>query len=280
MSMISVPKSDLEALFNMLGEKLRDSGGASGKSAKAAKKPSSLKGKPKAHGAFVKLMCETHKDQIAAFKEENPDQKGPHLVYISNYKKANPAIYAEFEAKWKTEHPPTSDAEEGATEASGSEAASDAEEKPKSKRGPMSDDQKAKMKAGREAGAARRAAEKAGLSVPASAAVPAPVAAPAPEPAAAAAKKTVKTAKKAATITQPVVQPVEVNTVQEFLPFKVGDESFVRLGCSRADGNHLWVSGHLWQFKKGAPHSKGDHYGEIQADGTIDETAEEPKIEC
>ena len=268
--MISVPKSQLEALFNILGGALGDSGGALGK---GAKKPSALKGKPKAHGAFVKMICETHKDQIAAFKEQNPDQKGAHLVYISNYKKANAAIYTEFEAKWKTENPPTSEAEEDA--ASGSEAPSseEVEEKPKSKRGPMSDDQKAKMKAGREASAAKRAAEKAGLTV--SAEVPAPVSAAAPE---AATKKPVKVAKKAAaTITQPIVQPVEVNTVQEFLPFKVGDQSFVRLGCSRADGNHLWVSGHLWQFKKGAPHSKGDHYGELK-DGEIDEQASEPDI--
>ena len=94
------------------------------------------------------------------------------------------------------------------------------------------------------------------------------------------AKKAVKTAKKATSaITQPIATavPVEVNTVQEFLPFKVGDQSFVRLGCSRADGNHLWVSGHLWQFKKGAPHSKGDHYGELK-DGTIDMEASEPDI--
>ena len=276
--MISVPKSQLEALFNIIGGALGVSGGASGK---GAKKPSALKGKPKAHGAFVKMMCETHKDQIAVFKEENPEQKGAHLGYISNYKKANGAVYGEFEAKWKTEHPPSSDVEEDA--ASGSEAPSgeEAEEKPKSKRGPMSDDQKANMKAGREASAAKRAAEKAGL--PVSAAVPAPVSADAPAPVAADApvpKKQVKTAKKTTVITQPVVQPVGLNTVQEFLPFKVGDESYVRLGCSRADGNHLWVSGHLWQFKKGAPHSKGDHYGGIQADGTIDETAEEPKIEC
>ena len=283
--MISVPKSQLEALFNIIGGALGDSGGASGK---AAKKPSALKGTPKAHGAFVKMICETHKDQIAAFKEQNPDQKGAHLVYISNYKKANAAAYAEFEAKWKADHPPTSDAEEDATEASGSEAASDVEEKPKSKRGPMSDEQKAAMKAGREASAAKRAAEKAAASAstsaPVSAAVPAPVSASAPEAAAAAAppvaKKTVKTAKKAApAITQPIAttMPVEVNTVQEFLPFKVGDQSFVRLGCSRADGNHLWVSGHLWQFKKGAPHSKGDHYGELK-DGTIDMEASEPEI--
>ena len=106
--MISVPKSDIEMIFNLLGAKLSNSSGSStvklNKSGKP-KKQNSNKGKPTCHGDFVKMICEKMKDDVAAFKAANPDQKGAHLVFAANYKKENAEEVAAFEAKWKEEHP-------------------------------------------------------------------------------------------------------------------------------------------------------------------------------
>jgi hypothetical protein len=289
--MISVPKSDIEMIFNLLGAKLSNSSGSStvklNKSGKP-KKQNSNKGKPTCHGDFVKMICEKMKDEVAAFKAANPDQKGAHLVFAANYKKENAEEVAAFEAKWKEEHPKDAVSEAGssagsvaddaeiASDASGSAAGTE-----KKKRAPMSDEQKAKMKAGREAAKAKKDAEKAGLAAPAAPeTAPAPVAVAAPVPVAApvdaaAAKKPVKTAKKAASvITTPVAAPIEA-AAHELLPFKMGVVTYLRMGTKRPDGNHLWASGHIWNSKGGA---KGPYVGELQDDGELDEKAKEPIV--
>jgi len=292
MSMISVPKSDIEFIFNLLGAKLSNSGGSSStvklnKSGKP-KKQNSNKGKPTCHGDFVKMICEQFKDEVLAFKAENPEQKGAHLVFAANYKKEHREEFASFEAEWKEAHPKDAVSDAGSSNTSvaeGAEIATDADVKPKRT---MSDEQKAKMKAGREASKAKKDADKAGIATapvatpapvaapapvatPAPVAAPAPVATPAPAPVADTKKKTVKTAKKADAITTPVVAPI-VAAEPELLPFKMAGETYLRMGTKRPDGNHLWTSGHLWQSNKG---KKGDHIGEI-VDGVIDETASEP----
>jgi hypothetical protein len=276
MSMISVPKSDIEMIFNLLGAKLSNTSGSSttklNKSGKP-KKQNSKKGKPTCHGDFVKMICEKMKDKVAAFKAENPLQKGAHLVFAANYKKENPEEFAAFEAEWKEAHPKdavseTSSVAEDAEVAS--EASGSATDKPKRT---MSDEQKAKMKAGREAAKAKKDAEKAG-TVPVAVAEPVaePVSVDAPVPVAETKKKPVKTAKKADVITAPVVAPIEV-TAPELLPFKMGAITYLRNGTKRPDGIPLWTSGHLWQSIKG---KKGEHIGELQDNGEIDETASEP----
>jgi hypothetical protein len=278
--MISVPKSDIEFIFNLLGAKLSNSGGSSStvklnKSGKP-KKQNSNKGKPTCHGDFVKMICEKFKDEVLAFKTENPEQKGAHLVFAANYKKEHTEEFASFEAEWKEAHPKDAVSDAGSSNTSvaeGVEIATDADVKPKRT---MSDEQKAKMKAGREASKAKKDAEKAGI---APAPVATPVATPAPvvtapvvtAPVADTKKKPVKTAKKADVITTPVVAPI-VAAEPELLPFKMAGETYLRMGTKRPDGNHLWTSGHLWQSNKG---KKGDHIGEI-VDGVIDETASEP----
>ena len=279
--MISVPKSDLEMIFNMLGAKLSDSSGSSSvklnKSGKP-KKQNANKGKPTCHGDFVKMLCETHKAEVDAFKAANPGQKGAHLVFAANYKKEHKEETLAFETKWKEEHPKDAASETAST--SGSDAASaDGSAKPKRV---MSDEQKAKMKAGREAAAAKKAAEKAGVAAPV---VAEPVAAPVPvvaepvvapvvaEPVAApVAKKAPKTVKKAA-ITTPVVAPVATETAAELLPFTFNGATYLRMGSKLPNGEALYTSGHLWMSKKGA---KGPHYGELKDDGSIDMEAEEP----
>jgi len=267
-------KSDAQFIFNLFGGMLENTSGSSGvklnKSGKP-KKQNSNKGKPTCHGDFVKMICEKMKDEVAEFKSANPDQKGAHLVFAANYKKENPEKFAYFEAKWKEDHPKDA-VSSNASVADDAEVASDASGSAteKKKRAPMSDEQKAKMKAGREAAKAKKDAEKAGL--PAAAPVVTPVVAPVVTPVAEAKKKAVKTAKKADTITTPVVAPIEA-AAPELLPFKMGAVTYLRNGTKRPDGNHLWTSGHLWQSIKG---KKGEHIGEIQDNGEIDETASEP----
>lgn len=273
--MISVPKSDLEMIFNLLGEKLSNSSGSSAvklnKSGKP-KKQNSNKGKPTCHGDFVKMICEKMKDEVAAFKAENPDQKGAHLVFAANYKKEQAEEFAAFEAKWKEEHPKDAASDASSVSETGSATEEVADAKPKRT---MSDEQKAKMKAGREAAKAKKDAEKASLTTEP---VAAPVAADAPEakPVAApapAAKKPVKSAKKATpAITTPVAAPIEA-AAPELLPFKMGVVTYLRMGTKRPDGNHLWASGHIWNSTKGA---KGPYVGELQDDGELNEEATEP----
>jgi len=288
MSTISITKSDAQFIFNLFGGILENTGGSSAvklnKSGKP-KKQNSNKGKPTCHGDFVKMICEKMKDEVAAFKAANPEQKGAHLVFAANYKKENTEEFAAFEAEWKEAHPKDA-VSSNASVADDAEVASDASgsatEKPKRT---MSDEQKAKMKAGREAAKAKKDAEKADLAAPVPVATPVPVAAPQPKPVALVApvpvvaaapvaetkKKPVKTAKKAEVITAPVAVPM-VAAEPELLPFKMAGETYLRMGTKRPDGNHLWTSGHLWQSIKG---KKGDHIGEI-VDGVIDETASEP----
>lgn len=282
-------------------------------STKVVKKVSARKGRPTPHGAFTKKILEEHKAEAEAFKEElkvsNPEQKGSHLIFISNYKKAHLEEYAAFEAAWKLAHPKedsasVSDASETAsadgTAADG--AVSDGSTKEKKKRAPMSDEHKAKMKAGREKKAAeKKAAEAAEESAarqeqPADPVVAAPVVAtpvvaapvaPVAEPKATKKAKQVKKTEVAVTapVVAPVVAPVAVPVVapiaeaedeNEFLPFKHAGANYMRLGIQRADGKHLWATGDLWASKKG---QKGDYIGCLQDDGSIDKNAEEPEME-
>ena len=171
------------------------------------RKESSRKGKATPHGDFTKMICEKHKDEIAAFKAANPEQKGAHLVFVSSYKKEHTEEYKAFEADWKEKHSEASDGSASSANESADEAAPVAE-KEKSKRPPMSDEQKAKMKAGREAAALKKKAEAAApAAAPAAPLEPAepavaPEFKPLTEPVVAApvgetkAKKPVKVAKK------------------------------------------------------------------------------------
>jgi hypothetical protein len=85
------------------------------------------------------------------------------------------------------------------------------------------------------------------------------------------AKKPVKKAQKA--ITTPVAMPIVTTVPEELLPFTMGKITYLRNGNPRADGNHLWTSGYLWESNKGA---KGAYKGQLQADGKIDTDAKEP----
>jgi len=105
----------------------------------AAKKVNANKGKPTCYSDFVRMLSESHKDEIAAYKAANPDmKKGVTLTWCGIYKKEHVEEYTEFEKAWNELHPKPEviklEPVEGA--------------KPKRT---ISDEQKAAMKAGREA---------------------------------------------------------------------------------------------------------------------------------
>ena len=117
---------------------------------------SARKGRPTPHGDFTKKILDEHKADVDAFKaqmkESNPEQKGAHLIFVSNYKKAHMDEYNAFEAAWKEAHPKEDSASEtgSVTESSSADAAAVAIVEPSKPKRVMSEDQKAKMKAGRE----------------------------------------------------------------------------------------------------------------------------------
>ena len=283
-----------DALSN-LDKLLGSSGGAvTGKSGrpKKEKKASKRAGRPTVLGDFTKKVLAEHADEVKAYKEANPEKKGAHLSWVSEYKKAHADEWAAFEAAWKEAHPKEEvsvgdSASEGAPEVEASDAASAAgsslsNEKPKRV---LSEEHKAKMKAGREAAKAKKDAEKAAGEQAAK-----DGAAPAPAPVTAAAaekpKKQPKKAKKAdapapAPAPAPVVEAAKAEEPEEepeteLLAFTLGKVKYLRPGVRRADGNHLWASGDLWESVKGA---KGDYAGCLQDDGSIDASAEEPDLE-
>jgi len=269
MSMISVPKSELEYIFNVIGSSLNGTSGPL-KLTKSGKprKESSNKGKPTSHGDFTKKILAEQKEKIAEFKAAHPELKSAHLNFLKIYKEENPQEYETFKAEWALAHPKDSDA--GSTTESVTEEISVSEpvaEKPKRV---MSDEQKAKMKAGREASAAAKKAAKDTEAAPAEStpAETAPAEAKTPI-----ATKPVKKAKKAIT-TEVVTVEASQPEVTELLPFSMGTMNYLRSGVQRSDGNHLWMSGHLWQAKKGL---KGPYVGELKNDGTIDQDGDEPK---
>ena len=74
----------------------------------------------------------------------------------------------------------------------------------------------------------------------------------------------------------PVAAPApEAEQEAEALPFKLGGATYIRMGISKPDGNHEWLSGDLWLSKKGA---RGSYAGELMEDGSINADAEEPTL--
>ena len=251
---------------------------------KTTKKESTRKGKPTCNGDFTKKICAEHKGEYTEFKMANPEKKGAHLIFLSNYKKEHKEEYEAFETAWKEAHPKVdskveddhgsvSDAGSGAPmSATGSGSATGSE---KAKR-VLSPEHLAKMKVGREAAKAKKEAEKA---VPSDTFTATTVAVPAVVPV----KKTVKKAQKE--IIEPVAVISAANSSNasvaeddepELIPFKHGGVTYMRLGNKRADGNYLWATGDLWANKKGA---KGAYVGAIQDDGSVDTDALEPLLE-
>ena len=254
-------------------------GGKKGKKCKD-KKPSARTGKPTSYGDFSSKIQKEHEEEIKAFKEANPEMKGAHMTWVGNYKKGHAEEYEAFKAEWTLAHPKaevTASDADSSDDASAEGAATEA--KPKKV---LSPEHLAKMKAGREAkkaakDAAKASAEEEGKSE-------APIAlSPAPEAKEAKPKKEPKKAKKSApeVVAAPVLEPVAAPVPEpeekdaEELPFKLGGATYIRMGVSKPDGNHEWLSGDLWLNKKG---SRGPYAGELMEDGSINTDAEEPTV--
>ena len=282
---------------------IKTGGAVAGTTLKKERKPSKNKGLPTAYGAFSSKIQAEHKDEITAFKAANPDKKrGAHFEWVGNYKKAHEDEYKTFEAAFKAEHPK----DETASEAGASETSSEKRRGPK-KLDEMNAEERAEhdakiakrkaereamtpeQKAAKKAAAAEKKAKKEAVpaaDAPADAAVAAPAAPATPKP-----KKATKKATKASEPVVPVAvapatfsatttvvaapAPAVEDDAPEFLPFKHGGITYMRLGTKREGGN-LWATGDLWANKKGV---KGQYVGCLEEDGSIDTDADEPTIE-
>ena len=249
----------------MIDQILESSGasvnGKGAKGAKGAKKVSDRKGKPTCNGDWIKKIRAEHAEELKAFQESSEKKQGAHMIFVNNYRRDHPDEYEAFAAEWKDTNSMSQ------SNASDADSVADVEEAPIAK-------------------PAAKPSKSVATSVPASVATPVPasVATPVPVPVTtpskpvaapvapnAPAKKPVKKAQKA--IVTPIAAPLALNSLEELLPFTMSGVTYLRMGSQRPDGNHLWSNGHLWVSEKGA---KGDHYGELQDDGTIDTTVEEP----
>jgi len=226
---------------NMIDLMLESSGSSTGKvslkltKSGKPKKISDRKGKPTPNGDWLKKMKLEHDAEMKAFHEASESKRGTAMTFASNYRKEHEDEYAAFVASWKESH---SD--------SGSETATTLE--------------------------AEETESIATPDMPLSAPLATPLATVAAATPVVPVKKAVKKAQKAQPYT-PTAVPIQVNVTEEFLPFTMGTVTYLRKGCPRPDGNHLWTSGHLWMCKKGV---KGAYYGEIQENGTIDTEVDEP----
>jgi hypothetical protein len=110
------------------------------------KKTHANKGKPTCYSDFVRMLSESHKDEITAYKAAHPEVKqGATLSWCGIYKKEHVDEYAEFEKAWNQANPKPEVIKPVAVDGS---------DKPKRV---ISDAQKAALKAGREAAKAKRA---------------------------------------------------------------------------------------------------------------------------
>ena len=247
------------------------------------RKPSANKGKPTARGDFTKKITVEHADDFAAYKEANPDLKGPHLSWYKHYIDEHKDEYEAFKVAWALEHPKEDSTEAAEDESTDGAPADGAAAKPKKV---LSPEHLAKMKAGREAKLAEKKAAKEQMEAAAKAngpiafstvtvAVATPVAAPVPVPQMKGPKKVAKKAAEPAPAPAPIPEQESVDADPEELPFKHNGTTYIRIGIQKADGNHIWSSTDLWHSKKG---KRAGYAGELMADGKINEDAEEPSL--
>ena len=215
----------------------------------------------------------------------NVAKVGAHLSWLSAYKKSHEAEWKAFESEWKAAHPKvaatddSSDAESEVSVAASAGGAAAAAPKKRVTTPEQAAARKAKAAAKKVATAAAAAAEEvAAAAADAPAALPAAVAAPAAVPVAAPAAVPV-----AAPAAVPVAAPAaaaapvaDESEGPEFRKFKLDGVTYMRLANVNADGEVEWYSGHLWSCVKGA---KGDFFGCLLDDGSIDTDAEEPETE-
>jgi hypothetical protein len=250
-----------------------------------------------AHMAWVGKYKEEHPDIYEAFKTEwaaaNPKAEAPTDETAEGSsdeakpEKPKKVLSPEHLAKMKAGREAKKAAKDAEKEAAKSaEGSSDeatgggggggpvAAEKPKKV---LSPEHLAKLKAGREAKKAAKDAEKAAAEAEAKGESPISLSPPAPTEEAVAAPAKVKKPKEAKKALAPVVESASEQEAKEAeeLPFKLGGATYIRLGISKADNNHEWLSGDLWLSKKGA---RGSYAGQLMEDGSINADADEPTL--
>ena len=265
-----------------------------------------------AHMAWVGKYKEEHPDIYEAFKTEwaaaNPKAEAPTSEAASAdegggapvvAEKPKKVLSPEHLAKMKAGREAKKAAKDAEKAAAGTESSSDeaaggggggggggpvAAEKPKKV---LSPEHLAKLKAGREAKKAAKDAEKAAAEAEAKGESPIALSPAAPAEVPVKAAKKPKEAKKAAPVAEVAAPVAEVaapvaevaapaaEQEAEALPFKLGGATYIRMGISKPDGNHEWLSGDLWLSKKGA---RGSYAGELMEDGSINADAEEPTL--
>ena len=262
-----------------------------------------------AHMAWVGKYKEEHPEIYEAFKAEwaaaNPKAEAPADEAAEDAdgeakpEKPKKVLSPEHLAKMKAGREAKKAAKDAEKEAAKSaEGSSDeaagggpvAAEKPKKV---LSPEHLAKLKAGREAKKAAKDAEKAAAEAEAKGESPIALSPAAPAEAPVKAAKKPKEAKKAApapesevaapvpeAVAAPVPEAVaapepEAEKEAEALPFKLGGATYIRMGISKPDGNHEWLSGDLWFSKRGV---RGPYAGELMEDGNINDDAEEPTL--
>lgn len=256
------------------------------KGSKSAKAPKAKKTGPTARKIFSEKARLEHKTDYEAYCEANKATKGAHLAWMSSYLKEHQEEFKAFKVTWAAEHPKEAASDtESVDTAETMEAKEVADAKPKRV---LSPEHLAKMKAGREAAAAAKKAEKDKERDAAIADGPvslAPLAADAPATVEVAEAPKLKqpkkvNKKKAAPVAEPepvaAPEPVEEDQGEnEELPFKHNGVTYIRIGVSKADGNHIWSSTDLWHSKKGV---RASYAGELLENGEINEDAEEPNL--
>jgi hypothetical protein len=251
-----------------------------------------------AHMAWVGKYKEEHPEIYEAFKTEwaaaNPKAEAPADEAAEDAdgeakpEKPKKVLSPEHLAKMKAGREAKKAAKDAEKEAAKSaEGSSDeaaggggGEPKPEKPKKVLSPEHLAKLKAGREAKKAAKDAEKAAAEAEAKGESPIALSPPAPAEAPVKAPKKPKEAKKAAPAPEapaPVVAAPEPEAEKEAeaLPFKLGGATYIRMGISKPDGNHEWLSGDLWFSKKGV---RGPYAGELMEDGNINDDAEEPTL--
>jgi len=242
---------------------------------KAEKKPRANAGVGTAWSTFSSKIQKDHAEELAAVKadaaarraaakeagEEAPaDCVGAHLHWCSRYKAEHEEEWLAFKASWEAEHPKTSAAASEAGSVAGDAASADgaSEEAPKKKRGAKKDselspDELAAKKAARAAKkAAKAAAKEADEGAARAASVMAP---PAVEEAAA------------------PEEAEEDGPANGLCPFRHKKVNYLRFGHKDAEGDYVWhEDGDLWLAL--ADGSKGAYAGQLQADGSINTSAE------
>jgi len=239
-------------------------------------------GQMNAYTAYSLHVYSTHAAEVAVWKAEQeaagePKTKQTMPCFMSAWRKTHEDDYKAFAAEWKESHPKSSATSAAASVADDTSVNGDTsiaddasvvpDAKPKKAGRKKIADMTAEEKAVHDAKTAARKAAKAEKKAAEEVEASTEVAVTAPEPV---------VVVVAAPVAVPVAAPeaaAESDDEDEAVLklFKQDGVKYLRLCSSEGE----WLSGDLWLSNKGA---KGDYYGCLQDDGSIDTDAEAPML--